>query len=139
MKYLVDTNVLCELAKKHQDPQVVEWFSLPENNDLLISTITVGEIAYGIEKKAESKAKSQLANWLNSVLLKWFEDSIVSLDTETMLTWAKLRATGRTLPIIDSLIAASALTNNAALVTRNTKDFEGIEGLAVINPFIEQK
>ena len=54
-----------------------------------------------------------------------------------MRRWGALRAADRTLPIIDSLIAASALTVNATLVTRNTTDFAGIDGLDIVNPWTE--
>jgi len=135
MRYLVDTNVLCELAKPAPSPQVVEWFSSPFHDELFISAITVGEIAYGIEKKTEGREKEALVVWLESMLLKWFEGSILALDAEVMLRWAKLRANGRTLPVLDSQIAATALACKAVLVTRNAKDFEGIEGLELVNPF----
>ena len=135
MRYLIDTNVLCELAKDSPDPEVVNWFSSHHHDELLISTITVGEIAYGIEKKEEGRMKHELMDWFESVLLERFEGSIISLDTEVMLLWGKLRATGRTLPLIDSQIAAAALSCKATLVTRNTRDFEGIDDLKVVNPF----
>lgn len=135
MRYLLDTNALCELGKDNPNPLVVEWFSAHAHEELLISSITVGEIAYGIEKKKNGRAKEQLLDWFDSVLLEWFEGSIITLDTEVMLTWGKLRATSRTLPILESQIAASALTCGATLVTRNTKDFDDINELKVINPF----
>lgn len=136
MRYLLDTNVLCELAKGTPSPAVVDWFSAHDGDELYISSITVGEIAYGIEKKEKGKARNELQKWFNSVLLEWFGDSILTLDTEVMLMWGKLKAESRTLPVLDSQIAATALASDAALVTRNIKDFEGIEGLRVINPFI---
>ncbi|MCL1847830.1 MAG: type II toxin-antitoxin system VapC family toxin [Coriobacteriia bacterium] len=136
MRYLIDTNVLSELAKDKPSAQVLDWFSTHAQDRLLISAITVGEIAYGIERKEEGKEKESLSDWFESVLLEWFEDSIIALDTEVMLKWGKLRALGRTLPIIDSQIAATTLVSNAVLVTRNTKDFDGIEGLRVVNPFL---
>lgn len=135
MRYLIDTNVLCELAKADPNTQVLEWFYDHSLDTLLISTITVGEIAYGVEKHPDGKAKEQLHEWFESVLLEWFNGSIVDLDTKTMLVWAKLRAAGRTLPILDSQIAASALASNAVLVTRNTNDFDGIDNLTLVNPF----
>ena len=136
MRYLIDTNVLCELAKEKPNTQVARWFSSHADDTLLISTITIGEIAYGIEKRDDGKAKEELADWFKMVLLEWFKGAIIDLDTETMLLWGKLRASGRTLPILDSQIAAAALANNARLVTRNTKDFDGIAGLLVENPFL---
>jgi predicted nucleic acid-binding protein len=67
--------------------------------------------------------------------LEWFDGSVVPINEDIMFAWARLRATGRTLPILDSLIAASVLSSHATLVTRNTRDFEGIEGLDVVNPW----
>ena len=138
MKYLIDTNILCELAKKNPDQSVIGWFSAHARDELLISAITVGEIAYGIEKKECGKTKEELAEWFESVLLNWFGKSIVALDTEVMLTWGKLKAVSRTLPVLDSQIAAMALTCDATLITRNTRDYDGIVGLKVVNPFSEQ-
>jgi predicted nucleic acid-binding protein len=135
MRYLIDTNVLSELAKKETVPQVKEWFSKHANDELFISAITVGEIAYGIEKMEAGKKKVDLEGWFESALLEWFSGSIVPIDKDVMLIWAHLRATSRTLPILDSLIAASVLSAHALLVTRNTKDFEGIKNLKVINPW----
>lgn len=136
MRYLLDTNVLCELGKDKPAPSVIDWFTAHSDDELLISSITVGEITYGIEKKENGRAKKQLSEWFNSVLLEWFGESVIALDTEVMLTWGRLKAAGRTLPILDSQIAAAALTYDATLVTRNTKDFDGIEGLRVVNPFL---
>jgi len=135
LRYLIDTNVLCELAKSKPSTKVTGWFLSHAEDTLLISTITVGEIAYGIEKKEAGKAKDKLTDWFETVLIEWFKGSIVDLDTQTMLRWGKLRASGRTLPILDSQIASAALVYDATLVTRNVKDFEGIDGLKVENPF----
>ncbi len=136
MRYLLDTNVISELAKDNPDSAVVEWCSAHNHDELCMCAITVGEIAYGIEKKDEGKGKDQLQEWFRKELLTWFEGSIIALDTETMLTWGKVKAASRTLPILDSQIAAAALTHDATLVTRNTKDFEDIEKLRVVNPFL---
>ena len=136
MRYLIDTNILCELAKDAPDASVLNWFSVHETDDLLIGSVTIGEIAFGIEKKGNGKEKEKLKEWFDSVLLEWFNESIVNLDTEAMLRWGRLRATGRTLPILDSQIAAAVLGSNAVLVTRDTKDFDGIDSLRLVNPFL---
>jgi len=135
LRYLIDTNVLYELAKEKPSTEVTKWLSSHADDTLLISTITIGEIACGIEKKEAGKAKEKLADWFKTVLLEWFKGATIDLDTETMLFWGRLRASGRTLPILDSQIAAAALAHNAVLVTRNTKDFDGIAGLLMENPF----
>ncbi|MDR1183940.1 MAG: type II toxin-antitoxin system VapC family toxin [Coriobacteriales bacterium] len=135
MNYLIDTNVLSELAKDKPDPQATAWFSEHINDKLLISVITVGEIAYGIEKMEAGKKRAELKDWFESMLLEWFDDSIVPINEDVMFAWARLRATSRTLPILDSLIAASVLSTHAVLATRNIRDFEGIEGLETVNPW----
>jgi predicted nucleic acid-binding protein len=135
MRYLIDTNALSELAKNEPNPQVVAWFSRHIKDELLISAITVGEIAYGIEKMETGRKRTGLEDWFESTLLEWFAGSIVPIDADVMFAWAHLRATSRTLPILDSLIAASVLSAHAVLVTRNARDFEGIEKLEVVNPW----
>jgi predicted nucleic acid-binding protein len=135
MRYLVDTNVLSELAKDTPEPRIAAWFSDKDADSIFISAITIGEVAYGIERKAEGKSKDKLRAWFTTVLVEWFSERIVAIDEDVMLTWAKMRSEGRTLPILDSLIAATAITAGATLVTRNTKDFKGTPNLHVLNPW----
>jgi predicted nucleic acid-binding protein len=135
VRYLLDTNVLSELSKAKPEPHVMEWFSNKITDELLICAITVGEIAYGIERKEAGQNKDELRDWFESTLLEWFDGKIVFVDDKVMLKWAHIRVTGRTLPILDSMIAASTLTAEATLVTRNIKDFDSIKGLVVINPW----
>ena len=137
MKYLLDTNIISETQKPHCDPGVRKFLDGLAGEDLYISSVTVGEICYGIEKLPAGKKKHELAVWLYSKLPEWFNGRIISLDTDVMTEWGKIRAhTGRTLPAADSMIASAAITHHMTLVTRNTKDFEGIEGLMLINPWL---
>ena len=138
MTYLIDTCVLSELTKDPVCAHVEQWFADQPADALTISVVSIGEIVHGIEKKAPGKKRDALVDWLENELLPWFSGRVVDLDTATMRRWGTLRATGRTLPIIDSLVAASALTIGAALVTRNIADFAGIDGLAIINPWTDQ-
>ena len=136
MKYLLDTNVISELQKSNCNQNVKTFIEALHWEDVFLSSITVGELCYGVEKLPHSKKKHDLSIWLYSQLPEWFYDRIVSLDTEVFIEWGKLRAGfPRTLPVIDSLIAASAIVNHMFLVTRNTKDFDGIEGINLINPW----
>jgi predicted nucleic acid-binding protein len=135
LRYLLDTNVLSELAKDTPDSHATQWFSEHLEDELLISSITVGEIAYGKERLKEGQRKAEFEDWFESVLLEWFAGAIVPLDEKVMLTWARMRATTRTLPVLDSLIAATAIFSNSTLVTRNTRDFEGIPGIRLLNPW----
>ena len=136
MKYLLDTNIISEAQKLNCDPKVKGFLDGLAGEDLYISSITVGEICYGIEKLPASKKKHELSIWLYSKLPEWFNGRVISMDEDVMTEWGKIRAnTSRTLPAADAMIASAAITHHMTLVTRNTKDFEGIEGLMLINPW----
>lgn len=136
MKYLLDTNVLSEIRKKNGSPRVIAFVNslLPE--DVYMSILSLGEIAYGIEKLPQGKKRAELFAWLNSQIPATFKKRIISPDFASMLEWGKLRASiGRTLPYIDSLLAATALTHRLIILTRNIRDFDGIGGLSLLNPW----
>jgi len=136
MKYLLDTNVISELQKSNCNQNVKSFISALHWEEIYISSITVGELCYGVEKLPNGKKKHDLSIWLYTELPGWFSDRIVSLDTEVLIEWGKLRAAvERTLPVVDSLIASCAIVNHMFLVTRNTKDFDDIEGINLINPW----
>ena len=136
MKYLLDTNVISELQKSNCNQSVKSFADEIPWDDFYLSAITIGEICYGIEKLCEGEKKHNLAIWLYSTLPQWFNRRIISLDTEVLLEWGKIRANvKRTLPVADSLIAAAAITHHMILVTRNVSDFDDIEGLNLLNPW----
>lgn len=138
MKYLLDTCVISELISKQPNLKVVDFVDGLDQDDVYLSVITIGEISKGIEKLPNSKRKQDLEVWLKENLLIRFEDNIISLNTEILIKWgelsAKLEGIGITLPAIDSLIAATALTHNMTLVTRNEDDFKN-SGVEMINPW----
>jgi predicted nucleic acid-binding protein len=136
VKYFLDTNVLSEIRKKNGSPQVIAFIGSLPQEDVFISMLSIGEIAYGIEKLPQGKKRAELFDWLNLQIPVMFKNRIISLDTDSMLEWGKLRANiGRTLPFTDSLIAAAALSRRMTILTRNTRDFEGIGGLFLLNPW----
>ena len=100
--------------------------------------ITIGESKRGIEKLPDSRRKRELDRWLVEDLLVRFQDHLVAIDVEVMLTWgdlvAHLEAMGKPMPAVDSLIAASAAQRGYALVTRNVADFAH-SGISVFNPW----
>ncbi len=136
MKYLLDTNIISETQKSNCNPKVKAFLDGLAGEDMYICSITVGEICYGIEKLPAGKKKHELMVWLYSKLPEWFYGRVISLDTDVMMEWGKIRAhTDRTLPAADSMIASAAITHHMTLITRNTKDFDGIENLMLINPW----
>jgi tRNA(fMet)-specific endonuclease VapC len=138
MKYLLDTCVISELVAKHPSPQVVDFVDGLDSDDVYLSVITIGKIAKGVEKLPKSKRKQELYAWLKEDLLVRFDGRIIPLDTEVLMQWGtlvgRLESTGVTLPAIDSLIAATTLTHQLTLVTRNVDDFNNT-GIEIINPW----
>jgi toxin FitB len=134
VKYLVDANVLSEPTKPSPNSAVIAW--LRENErEITADPVILGELRFGILLLPKGKKRAQLEKWFDSgakrlVCLPW--------DAETGLQWAgllaKLRKAGRSMPIKDSLIAATALVHNLIVVTHNRSDFEK-SGVRVLDPF----
>jgi predicted nucleic acid-binding protein len=136
VKYLLDTNVISEMRKSDCNENVKSFIETLTWEDMYLSVITTGEICYGIEKLPAGKKKHDLSIWLYSKLPEWFNRRIIKFDNEVMLEWGKIRAkTKKTLPFADSMIAASAIVHHMFIVTKNVKDFDGIDGLNLINPW----
>src|SRR3990172_12619896 len=131
MKALLDTCVISELVSKQPNPKVIEFVDSLDPEDVYLSVITIGEIVKGIEKLSKSRRKTNLQAWLKDDLLVSFEGNVVALDTDVLIEWgaltARLESAGKTMPAIDSLIAATALAKKMTLVTRNAGDFESTD------------
>ena len=136
MRYLLDTCVLSESRRSSVDKNLKEWLTEVPDEALFISVLTIGEIRYGIEKLKDEKRRNNLTLWLEHELTAWFGSRVLPLDAEIADRWGYLRAHHRTLPAIDSLLAATALTRHLILVTRNIKDFMSIDGLKILNPWV---
>lgn len=138
MKYLLDTCVISELVARQPHPGVVEFVDALDPEDVYLSVITIGEITKGIEKLPRSKRKQELLTWLKEDLLVRFDGKLLPLDTDVLVAWgtltARLEASGRIIPAMDSLIAATVLAQQATLVTRNVDDFAGT-GVEIVNPW----
>lgn len=126
MAYLLDTNALSEILKKNPNKNVVAWFDQADEFEQFISVFSIGEIQKGISKLDASRHKNELQLWLEQVIRR-YEDRILPFALETAKSWGKLIADlerrGRILPLIDSLIAATALEHDLTIVTQNTVDF----------------
>jgi predicted nucleic acid-binding protein len=132
--YLLDTVVLSELRKRQPHAAVVEWFGKQEPSALYLSTISIGEIERGIDRqRGRNPAFAEaLESWLDQ-LLGLYGDRILPVRVPIARRWGRLSARiGH--PGIDLLIAATALENGCAIVTRNVRDF-ALTGVAIENPF----
>lgn len=136
MKYLLDTNVISETNKPKCHENVKLFMENVPYKDLYLSTITLGEISKGAENHPADKRKHDLLIWLYQTIPKKYKNRIINIDREIMCNWGRLdKLVGRTLPILDSIIAAVAITYNLVLVTRNVKDYQDIPGLIILNPW----
>jgi toxin FitB len=134
VSYLLDTNVVSELRKRHPDPNVAAWYDSVPGSQLFVSVLTLGEIRLGVERarrKDPGKAAA-LETWLGRLEAS-YGDHIVGVDAATADTWARLSVPDP-LPVVDGLLAATASVRNWTLVTRNTEDVSR-PGVRVLNPF----
>jgi len=135
LSYLVDTNVLSELRNKRADANVVAWMQARPRQSLYLSVLSLGEIRKGIEGVADPAFRQTLADWLEVELRNWFVGRLLGIDEKVADRWGRVQAAAaRTLPVIDGMLAATALEHDLTLVTRNTKDFAGL-GVQLINPW----
>ena len=139
MKYLLDTCVISEFTKSTPEVSVVSWLRSTPIQQLYISVLTLGEIQKGISLLPVSMRRQHLQSWLDFDLVQQFNQRIVEIHPEITLIWGQISAQamqqGKKLPVIDSLLAATALSEPMTLVTRNIKDFSAIEGLHILNPW----
>jgi tRNA(fMet)-specific endonuclease VapC len=138
MNYLLDTNVVSEFRKPQPNAALLAWLAQVNPATTYLSVITIGELQKGIAKLTDETRRRTLQVWLEEDLLVRFAAQMVALDTGVLLVWGRLLAqlekSGRTMPVMDSLIAATALHGNFVLVTRNVADFAAT-GVQVLNPW----
>jgi len=138
--FLLDTNVISELVKPRREPKVASWIESTDERLLFLSVLTLGEIRKGIAVLPDAPRRVRLEAWLDSDLAVRFTDRILPVDQEVADRWGRLvaqaSANGVDLPVIDGLLAASALHHDLTLVTRNTKDVAAT-GVSLFNPWAE--
>ena len=126
MRYLLDTCVFAEYSQDRPNEKVIDWVDSQIQETLYISVVTIGEIEKGIAKMPPSRRRTGIEAVLESLLIR-FDDRVIPIDTAVARRWGKLTGDleniGRPVPIIDSVIAATALEHHLTLITRNASDF----------------
>jgi toxin FitB len=132
--YLVDVNVLSEPTRPAPDAKVVSWLTANES-DIVVDAIILGELRIGILTLAPGRKRTQLERWIAEVVetidcLPW--------DAAVSCRWAEVvvesRRKGHLLPLLDGMMAATALTHGLTVATRNRHDFQQA-GVKVFDPF----
>ena len=135
MTYLLDTNVLSEVMRPVRAKMVEAWFKRTPPEKLFISVLSIGEIRKGIERLDEGERRDRLRTWLDLDIIAATRERILPVSIGVAERWGRLVAdAGRSLPVIDSLLAATALHHDLEIVTRNTKHL-AFPGLRVRNPW----
>lgn len=138
MKFLIDTNVISEIRKRERaDAKVIRWVNQTSVEDIGTSVLVLAEIRRGIELKRRSdplQAKS-LDRWFSQMRIR-LADRVLPIDETIAETWALL-GIPNPLPLIDSLLAATAKVHGLILVTRNITDIDST-GVELLDPFSTQ-
>jgi predicted nucleic acid-binding protein len=135
MSYLIDTNIISEVRKGERcDRRVSAWYASIDDEDLFLSTLVLGEIRKGVElaRRRDAGKAVALERWLREVETA-FDGRVLGIDNAVSDQWGRMSAI-RPVPVIDGLLAATALVHGLTLVTRNDRDIAGL-GATVLNPF----
>lgn len=135
MSWLLDTDVLSESSNPRPSERVLSWLDA-HDHDVHLSTISLGEIVKGIELMPSGKRRKEIERWFSRIE-RWASARLLAPTESVMGEWGRLCARherkGRRLPVLDSLIAATAMAHGLTLVTRNTSDYP--EEVPLLNPW----
>ena len=133
-EYLLDTNVLSETRKKKADSGLLSFLEDAETSALYISVLTLGELRKGVALKGrtDSSAAKNLGAWVDGLEYS-FAERILGIDAATARLWGEWSAE-RPRPVVDTLLAATAVSRGMTLVTRNVSDLRGIK-MKLLNPW----
>jgi predicted nucleic acid-binding protein len=138
VRYLLDTCAVSELIRPKPNPGLVAWLSARDEPTLALSVLTLGEIRKGIAKLPQTGKRNTLEKWLNEQLIPRFAGRILSVTADVALVWGDLQGQaarrGTPLPVLDALIAATAIVNECAVITRDEEALRRC-GAEVMNPW----
>ena len=135
MKYLLDTNVLSEVRKgSNAHPAVRKWWSETDFREIHVSVMVLGEIRQGVERlKVKDPLRArEIERWLQSIT-NTLGARLLVVNHKIADQWGRM-GIKRTLPLVDSILAATAVAHGLTLVTRNIKDIQDT-GVSYLNPF----
>ncbi len=135
---LVDTNAVSEPLRRAPEPRVAEWLDAQALETLYLSAITVAELRFGVCSLPAGRRRDRLHEDLEERVLPMFAGRVLSFDLAASQAYAELmakaRSEGRTIPVSDGYIAATAAANGMMVATRDTAPFEAA-GLKTVDPW----
>jgi toxin FitB len=139
--WLLDTNILSELKRPRPEPKVARFLAAQSLDRLFISTVTIAEIRFGIDRLTDHARRADLHHWLTNQVRPMFEGRVLPISEDVMLEWRLMVEEGRrvhhTFSQPDLIIAATAAVFGMTVVTRNHDDFARTRA-RVFNPWVDQ-
>ncbi len=136
---VLDTNVLSEALRPMPESSVLEWLAKQQRTSVFTTTVTQGEVLYGIRLLVDGKRRRGLWDAAKRIFDEDFSGQVLSFDSDAADMYAEIassrRMTGKPISQFDAMIAAMARSRGASLATRNVKDFEDC-GIDLIDPWI---
>ena len=135
--FLIDTNIISNVTKPEPSESLLAWMAEQDDQDLFISSLTIGEIWRGVLQTPAGHKRDDLEAWFAGPEgpPALFAGRVLPFDQKAGVVWARLmaegRAKGRPRSALDTIIAATAEANDCVVVTDNEKDFADVE---IINP-----
>ncbi len=135
---VLDTNVLSEILRANPEPLVLDWVANQPRASLFTTTITKGEILYGIRLLADGKRRRGLWEAAQKIFSDDFERQVLSFDSDAADMYGEIaaarRLAGKPISQFDAMIVSMARAHGASLATRNVRDFEDC-GVQIVNPW----
>lgn len=133
--YLLDTNVVSEVRRPRRDARVIAFLEGEAKVDAYLSVLTIGELRKGAEAKrrVDPASAETIDAWIARLEMRYAENTL-PVDKTVADMWGRLMA-DRPRPVVDTILAATALVHGLTLVTRNTRDVAGT-GVNAINPWL---
>ena len=136
--FLLDTNVVSELAKSRIEPKVESWVAAQQFGAFLISVVSIGEMEKGFTTMSDIERRLRLQSWLDRKLVELFRGQVLPVTQAIAKRWGAFdglrQMAGRPLAVPDGMIAGTAFEHGLTVVTRNVKDFENL-GVMIVNPW----
>jgi toxin FitB len=134
MSFLLDTNIVSEMRKSQANLNVRQWISSVSESELFISVLVIGELRQGIERlQRRDPIQAQLLQIWAANFRRTYRDRILPITTDISDEWGRLNVPDPA-PIIDGLMAATAIIHNLTFVTRNATHVRKT-GVRWFNPF----